>query len=325
MWLIETIREFAVQRLGLEGDIVLHSSPTMRLVFPFSAACQGKIGLTEFLRGVKGPVQNPDPEATIAYHGGLPMSAWTHGPHVDSWWGQPFDGVNLWLAIAGINKDNGLFFFDRAGCASSMDHRFEPPYASQGIPLPLPTRPEMRDGDMLIFDPEILHATQVNVSAFTRISLAIRLNRLPLRFAPDAWRRHTGWISLMDGGPAGVSEIDLPEMPSKPRETLSQASEREEDIRSEHLREGEVYQAVVGGRAVLLTRRDGRCQAFVNECPHLARRLGDVPLDGAWITCADHGLRFSLDSGRAECGEFGLTRLQVAERDGIITVGTVED
>lgn len=64
------------------------------------------------------------------------------------------------------------------------------------------------------------------------------------------------------------------------------------------LPEGRIRSALVGGRAVAVTRQHGRLYAFGALCPHQHADLAQGLLEHGSITCADHLWRFDLATGR---------------------------
>lgn len=64
------------------------------------------------------------------------------------------------------------------------------------------------------------------------------------------------------------------------------------------LREGyrQVFQ--VAGRPLLLLETDGRRYLIENRCPHAGRPLHEASLQQSHLTCPQHGICFSLLSGR---------------------------
>jgi nitrite reductase/ring-hydroxylating ferredoxin subunit len=70
-----------------------------------------------------------------------------------------------------------------------------------------------------------------------------------------------------------------------------------EAARSDEVREGAVFAAVLAGTKVALTRVNGAVQAFINKCPHLGLPLTKGKIADGVITCPFHGSSFDLCSG----------------------------
>lgn len=57
--------------------------------------------------------------------------------------------------------------------------------------------------------------------------------------------------------------------------------------------------ATVDGVPVVVFNVDGRLFAIEDECSHEAYPLSDGDVEGSTVVCAQHGARFSLESGEA--------------------------
>jgi len=64
------------------------------------------------------------------------------------------------------------------------------------------------------------------------------------------------------------------------------------------LKDGEMKQVDIDGRAVLLARAGDSYYAAAGRCPHLGGKLAGGSLDGTIVTCPLHGSRFDLVDGR---------------------------
>ena len=125
------------------------------------------------------------------------MPARAHGPHVDTWYGHSYDGMNLWWSIDGVNADNTVILYpEMFGRPLKYDPKSM--YVAPGVPLSKPHHVEMCPGQLLIFNPETLHGTQVNVSNDTRIALTTRLNPGQPRFNDDAPFNFEHWFVSTD-------------------------------------------------------------------------------------------------------------------------------
>jgi nitrite reductase/ring-hydroxylating ferredoxin subunit len=114
--------------------------------------------------------------------------------------------------------------------------------------------------------------------------------------------------------------------------TCESAIVRKALCRVEEIAEGGAFSAEIpsstGGFSLVLTRVDGKINAFHNECPHAGRRLDWAPgrflVEGRMLICAAHGASFVLDSGECiggPCKGAGLRRVAVRVEDGEVVVG----
>lgn len=272
-----------------------------------------------------------DPDA---YHRGLPGPARAHGPHVDTWYGHSYDGINLWLSVDGVNPDNTIILYPE------LFHRpvaYDPGsmYLAPGVPVTRPHRVAPAPGQLLVFNPETLHGTQLNVSDETRIALTTRINPGEPRFAHDAPFHMEHWYASPDlerrrfvarvfpadqyRGERSVREVE----PYEDERTVRVRKEARPEsnvpyavCRSDELRPGDKMAADLGDLRVLLWRDGDEVRAFSRVCPHLGIDLGDGYHDGDQISCPGHGIAYSWSDGRSKCDAFALQRYEAFEADG---------
>lgn len=53
------------------------------------------------------------------------------------------------------------------------------------------------------------------------------------------------------------------------------------------------------GLDLLLLQEQGQVVLLLNRCPHQGARLDNASVDGEWLRCPQHGIEFSLRTGRA--------------------------
>jgi 3-phenylpropionate/trans-cinnamate dioxygenase ferredoxin component len=81
----------------------------------------------------------------------------------------------------------------------------------------------------------------------------------------------------------------------------------------------------VEGRSVVLFNIDGAIRAIDNECPHNGASLASGKLDGCFLSCPAHGLRFDLRSGRTPgAGGLGLKTFPVHVVEGRLEIALDE-
>nr|WP_311527101.1 Rieske 2Fe-2S domain-containing protein [uncultured Ralstonia sp.] len=74
----------------------------------------------------------------------------------------------------------------------------------------------------------------------------------------------------------------------------------------------------IDGRSVAVFNIDGTHYAIDNSCPHQGASLANGKLEGTWLQCPAHGLRFDLaaDDAAGLC----LKRCTVSTANGALTV-----
>lgn len=266
-----------------------------------------------------------------AYHKNLPPAAWAHGPHIDTWYGHAFDGINLWWAIEGVTVENSLVLYpDSFGKDVQPDPRSM--YLRPGTPLPEPASLDLAAGDMLLFNPEILHATHLNIVDTTRIAVTTRINPGVPHFDPRAPFARTQWLRATDieqGRRDRVKvfprELHLRMANKQPPATRSIATFEVagplDDVftrvcDAEQLLQGELARVNVGGVPILLMRSHEGLSAVAGRCPHLGLDMADGHYDEQRIFCPGHGLVFEFSTGESQCREFRLRAFDIEERDG---------
>ena len=123
----------------------------------------------------------------------LPLPYRCHAPHLDSWLGQPMTSLSVWLAIAGVDRDNSMCLYpDTFGARLPFNGS---QFLGSGFCLPKPMRPDISDGDLFVFSTDILHSSQVNVSDMTRIALTTRIDPGTPTFSQDSLWFVQRWYS----------------------------------------------------------------------------------------------------------------------------------
>jgi nitrite reductase/ring-hydroxylating ferredoxin subunit len=274
-----------------------------------------------------------------SYHRGLPTPARAHGPHVDTWYGHSYDGVNLWWSIDGVNADNTVILYPGMfGRALAYDPKSM--YLAAGVSVSEPHHVEMRPGQLLVFNPEMLHGTQVNISNDTRVALTTRLNPGQPRFNDDAPFNFEHWYVSSDlrrrrFGALKVfpSDVFRGEPSIKQREPLQETrtirfvlSDRLSSqqltrvCRAVDLRRGYKIAVDLENEKLLLWRAEDGIRAFRRICPHLGIDIADGYHDEKKIFCPGHGVAFSWADGSSRCSAFRLSSVEAIERDGYVCV-----
>lgn len=274
-----------------------------------------------------------------SFHGDLPTLARAHAAHIDTWYGHSYDGFNVWLSIDGVNRDNTVILYPELfGHKVDFDPRSM--YLQSGIQLPKPTKVELKPGQLLLFNPEMLHGTQVNISDDTRVALTIRINPGVPRFNDDAPFNAEHWYASTDiakrrftkmslfpanrfHGQPSVADAPVAPDPNTHFVSLADAGKAGEDLvlaASADLKAGEKLAVDAPGLKLFLVRTAGGVRAYDRRCPHRAVDLIDGAHDEREIFCPGHGIAFALADGSSSCAAFKLRALDVAEEDGKIVL-----
>jgi nitrite reductase/ring-hydroxylating ferredoxin subunit len=293
------------------------------------------------------PTAKASQHNAFAYHGQIPVPARSHGPHIDTWYGHSYDGINLWLSIDGVNVDNTVILYPEL---FGRPLTFDPVsmYIARGVELPKPYKVELEPGQLLAFNPETLHGTQVNISDETRVALTTRINPAQPRFGPDASSYMEHWYCSEDLRRrkfSAVRRFSSAEHQGKPsfvereryqgNRTIRMAkSERIEQTTpvavcpADALRPGAKLAVDFPNAKLLLWRAGNELRAFSRTCPHLGIDIADGYHDETQVFCPGHGIAFALADGRSRCEAFKLRQFEAYEQDGMIYVarmGNVAD
>lgn len=259
-----------------------------------------------------------------------------HGPHLDSWLGQPMGSLSVWLGVSGIEKDNSMCLYPetvdlRFGQSASL-------FLGPSNQLPKPTRPEIGDGDLYVFSTEILHSSQVNISGKTRFALTTRISpATPVFDGTNLWfieRWHLA-SELLAGKyrcrtikaaehsterPVGKSPA--PQTPCFPVAGTLEKGQPQPVAQSDALREGKrIVIEFADGKRIMILRLAGELRAFSASCPHAGYRMDDGWHDERWMACPGHGLEFDTLTGKSKSDCFRLAKFDVSEKDGTILLG----
>jgi nitrite reductase/ring-hydroxylating ferredoxin subunit len=280
-------------------------------------------------RRVIDPVFDPK-----GYHKGHPPAAWAHGPHLDSWAGHSKDGRNIWWAIGDVPAEAGMVLYpELAGMDVPVDPRSL--YLQSGYALPKPTYVPLAAGEMLVFDPEILHGTHLNLTDRTRVAVSLRLNARQPTFDPDCFYAREFWRTAADIEAGRYSEVhhlqreahlsaSPPSSAPKAQRTWMlglEASADGQPVRigdASVVPEGGRLSVQVGSRAAIIVRRDGQLAAFDAACPHYGACLADGAADRHTMYCPACGVGFDLATGCSATPSLTLRRLGVRECEGTI-------
>lgn len=267
------------------------------------------------------------------FHGALTKPARAHGAHIDTWYGHSFDGVNLWWSIDGVNVDNTVILYPDM-FARPMAYDEKSMYLAPGQQISEPHQVDLKPGQLLLFNPEMLHSTQVNISDKTRVALTTRINPHKPQFNDEAPFNFEHWHNSRDLARRRFKALDV--FPARrhkgaPSYEMRPKLERQRTrtiVQSHGVFEGPACATtdVVAGaklavdftdaRLVLWRSASGDIAAYSRLCPHVGVDLADGWHDESSLHCPGHGLSFSWRDGKSTCDAFKLRSYGVEERSG---------
>ena len=329
--------------LGIEGEFYVDDYTILRVNYPYEVALRapadaenpgiGRQGANARQAAQRAKVVDPvyDPRG---YHADQPPAAWAHGPHLDTWTGHSRDGVNLWWAIGDVLAEHSMFFYPELfGVDLEPDPRSL--YLHAGHPLPRPTPAPLRAGELLVFNPEILHGTHLNVSGRTRVAASTRINARVPSFDPTCFYAREFWHAAGDLEAGDFETIvrfpraeHLAPPPARPDHAPSVATVVATSANGAWVDVAGVDELPDSAKLVvvdddgearwLLCRTTDGVRALEPRCPHVGTSLADGFHDDEHLYCPAHAVRFDLRDGSSPSPLLCLATAEVRERGGRI-------
>ncbi len=94
-----------------------------------------------------------------------------------------------------------------------------------------------------------------------------------------------------------------------------------EAMRIEQLQPGAKRYVCIAGKGVALFNVEGAVYAIEDSCAHAGASLAVGTLDGHWVACRAHGMRFDVRTGKSRASAaFGVKAYPVRLADGKVFV-----
>lgn len=263
-----------------------------------------------------------------------------HGPHHDSWYQCPTNGINVWFAVGPVRVGNGLNIYPEIyGKRLPCDQRgriLTNQYFGQGLSF------NLDPGDALIFHGEHLHNSEINCTDQTRFVISLRMtldkpcfledspyadsyiylrNRGGIfdqakaksyhlnRFVKTQLKKIFGWQSaspvLSEKASKSSYFDDTSAMLAQaiiPDDSAKRSSRKGQDKLVFGLQDLQPGQIRPLTDKLCAARLDqGDIVAFSRFCPHEGADLASGCLRDGQVICPWHGLSFELKSGTSPC------------------------
>ncbi len=338
------IDDYIILRVNFPYEIARHAAEQAEN--PGIGRLSPEVRALAAARRVKDAVYNPR-----SYHRGHPPAAWAHGPHIDSWAGHSLGGVNLWWAISDVPARAGMVFYPASAIGDAVNGAAPAPvcdptslYLAANQQLPPPHYAQLCAGEMLVFDPEMLHGTHLNLSGQTRLAISLRLNARQPQFDPGCFYAREFWHRASDielSGPRKVihlaREDHLAPVPAAPRQDAIPAAPRRGII---HAREdGHGFAALpygfdiapnlravvrLGTRDLLILWHGGLRIAIDAHCPHYGIGLADGGIAGDEIFCPGCAVGFDLSRGCSAAPSLAIKIYPVVQHNGRLEISITD-
>jgi|TARA_B110000211_G_scaffold234801_1_gene306386 nitrite reductase/ring-hydroxylating ferredoxin subunit len=330
-----------------------------RLIYPYSYGKKSTLTKFQYLMLNLNNYDSPDKEIKYAkkkvsdnyqkiekkqknsYFKNLPVACYGHGPHRDTWFGHTFNACNFWWSITGVNKKSGLLIFPEAK-NHNLAHLKKPAYVKENQYLGESKVISLNDGDLLLFDPEILHATRINTSNDTRIVYSGRINNnKPVFYEYTKAIEYKDWFYSEDFKSNNFvkKHIFLRKdnlFKKKEKNKLEPFKNFEKIIikkkfllsntykiiNKNKLKKNKLYSLNFTNTTLGMKIINKDIKIFQGNCPHLSISLLDGHIKKNEITCPGHGLIFNLKSGKSDCKKMNLKIYETNIKNNLVILNT---
>ena len=260
-----------------------------------------------------------------------------HGPHHDSWYHCPTNGVDVWMALGPVTRGNGLSIYPEAeGRILPCDDRG---VVRRDQSFGPPVNFEMDPGDILVFAGEHLHSSEINSTSLTRHVVSYRISLDRPRFVGNSPYRHRyRYLAASDGRAGALTErawvligrarrsVDRRLGRANTTRWVVSAAEVDgfdamparhglvEDV-DDLLADDEASAAQVAARLELepgsvravseklcaARTEGGDVVVFQRSCPHQGADLASGYVEGSTLYCPWHNLPIDLGTGASPC------------------------
>ncbi len=309
--------------LGQQEPVWVLQRPVLRLLMPHDVTYDHSVSAEQFRR------QYGDGRIT------------TLRPHRDSWYSEPPDTINLWIALGVIVPGNGLSIY-RQLYGQPLEY-----VTCQGVvreqPLCRPENYSMNSGDALVFHAEQLHASELNHSDHTRCVLSLRFvlqdpagrSPEPLRYVrvdprtrfsfhalnPVYARVRRRFLALSRSGPPAEAVR---------RDVRVFSGELQYQSASSNLKEGNSLPIdllepgvplPISPAHCLVRLTTGEVYRLNRRCPHEGADLLLGNVEGNKLHCPWHNLPFDIASGYSPCTSLnGLNSMRCIVDQGRVLI-----
>ena len=254
-----------------------------------------------------------------------------HGPHRDTWVGHTFNALNLWWSISNVSERTGVILYNQTNNYKLQHEKNHPSYMKKnkhytGKPKVI----SMKDGELLVFDPEILHASRIITNDQTRIVFSARINENKPKFYKKSgevefpyWLRsddiknntcnkiHTFYKKNNFANPDQKKDFKIAKFEKKIIKEKIKFGKKYKIFRKDKIDKEKNYKIIFKNYEISLVFRGGKFYAFKSRCPHLNFDLSLGHFDKSAVTCPGHGQKFNLRNGKSECKSFKIKVFRV--------------
>ncbi|MDJ0951776.1 MAG: Rieske 2Fe-2S domain-containing protein [Alphaproteobacteria bacterium] len=249
-------------------------------------------------------------------------------PHRDSWYPHPEHGINIWSAMGRVSRGNGMIIYPDMW-------RLRIPFAgihmAKDQPVGRVMNFSLEPGDILLFNGEHLHSTELNVTDETRYVIGTRVTLdQPKYHAEPPWVPYYQAASL-EGPVAPLYRLRpylrppyltkryvrfrigrvlrklnlMPKRKNAPVRTAPKSSSGSENVIRSDLGNGEI-RAIDDAR--IAVRIGEEVSVLSRYCVHQGADLAQGYVSEGRLYCPWHNLCFDPKTGRQPCKSLGHLR-----------------
>ena len=293
------VMEISENYLNMTNEYFIDEKFYFRINFPFDYAIKSKY------KDKKHPLHR--------YNKGLPKAAWSHGPHIDTWYGHSFKAINFWWNIDGVNIDNSMTLHLKKNTSNLKHDEFM--YLNPDIKPPNITKIDLDEGELLLFNSEQLHATRLNTSDQTRFVITTRVIQDQPIFNKSINHHHyLKWMSSIRIKNNDYSTKEYKNFIKVKKVTnnskiikktksikINSNFKQKEKFNIPKIKDKQIIKIEYKDKSILLTFFDNKFFAFSEKCPHLGISLKNGFILNKKVKCPAHGAEFDLKNGFSGC------------------------
>lgn len=259
-------------------------------------------------------------------------SLYLHSPHRDTWFAHGTKGLNVWLAISKVNKNNGMVLFPDV-FKYDCEHEKNPAYIKDEYNLGSPYKTDLRPGELFVFNPEILHATNLNTGDKTRVVFSGRIEKDKPKFYKNTYQiKEPYWINSNDVKNKQFENFIIfnrkSNLANNKKKNLHKNKinkikfnfdfEKNKNYKifrnKKYIKDKKIILDFKNVKIGLIKKKDVYF-AFNALCPHLNINLLNSKIIGNTITCQGHGVEFNIKNKKSNCGLFKLKKYKVFKKE----------
>ena len=349
--LYSQIFDVGLKNCKFKNNFLIDKTLNFRIHYPFSSEQKSKLSreifrclnLNNYLNAKeefakaksnsKNYIFDNSDKTKIKYFGNNKTSCYLHSGHRDTWFAHSTEGLNFWWGITEVTEQNGMMLF-REVTNYDLEHERRPAYVKDCYNLGKFEVPELKSGNLLIFDAEILHATRLNTSDKTRIVFSGRVNLTKPKFYNHSYdEKEPFWFKSQDIEKKIFSnelifKREKKNFTNKKLKSLKKVSIKKIKINSKFspnnfyklkkkFPKEKDFKCIIIFKNVNIAfvKNNSGIYAFNSLCPHLSFNLIHSDIRNDSVKCQGHGLEFNIKKGKSSCNKFKIKTYKILTKN----------